>query len=352
LIDNDRAESKTLRRLVAVSVAVVLGAVALPAAGASRAPILSIPWVAPSPADGQSYSVAAGTPIAVTLSAGPTAGISVRSVPAGASLAPQAADPSASVFTWTPKAAQTGTWPIVFVAKDRTRPGKFSLPRTIFVEVLPASSSAPLLLTGSGNLSRWAYVYREAVVRKRPTVGSPMVTRLPTMTPEGTDNIVLALAQATDERGRKWVKIRLAILPNNSTGWIQRDVLGSYIAVRKHLVIDRATFSATLYGRGIPLFRTRVGVGKPYWPTPRGEYYVRVMLTGYADPFYGPVAFGTSARSAVLTDWPGGGYIGIHGTSLPWLLPGRVSHGCVRIKNAAILRLARLMGPGTPVSIR
>jgi lipoprotein-anchoring transpeptidase ErfK/SrfK len=64
------------------------------------------------------------------------------------------------------------------------------------------------------------------------------------------------------------------------------------------------------------------------------------------------VAFGTSARSAVLTDWPGGGYIGIHGTSLPWLLPGRVSHGCVRMKNNAIVRLANQMGIGTPVSIR
>jgi hypothetical protein len=26
-------------------------------------------------------------------------------------------------------------------------------------------------------------------------------------------------------------------------------------------------------------------------------------------------AFGTSARSVVLTDWPDGGFIGIHGTN-------------------------------------
>ena len=32
------------------------------------------------------------------------------------------------------------------------------------------------------------------------------------------------------------------------------------------------------------------------------------------DPLYGPWAFGTSAYS-VLSDWPGGGVVGIHGTN-------------------------------------
>ena len=67
---------------------------------------------------------------------------------------------------------------------------------------------------------------------------------------------------------------------------------------------------------------------------------------------YGPLAFGTSARSSVLTDWPAGGYIGIHGTDRPELLPGLVSHGCIRLRNAAILRLAELMPVGTPLTIQ
>jgi hypothetical protein len=348
-----RVEARTIWRLSAVFVVVAAALYVAPAApAASYRPTLSIPWVAPSPPDGQSYSVYAGTPIAVTLSAGPGTAISVRSMPAGASLAPQAADPSSYVFTWTPSPPQAGTWPVVFVARDLKRARTFSFPRTLFVEVVPASPLDPVLLSGTSNLARWAYVLRSAVVRARPTMASRMVTRLPTMTPEQSDNLVLALAQASDQNRRKWVRVRLAILPNNSTGWVLRDALGTFQTVRRHLVIDRATFVATLYNRGVPVLRTRVGVGKPYWPTPRGEFYVRVALTGYNDPFYGPVAFGTSARSAVLTDWPGGGYIGIHGTSLPWLLPGRVSHGCVRMKNNAIVRLANQMGIGTPVSIR
>jgi len=53
----------------------------------------------------------------------------------------------------------------------------------------------------------------------------------------------------------------------------------------------------------------------------------------------------------VLSEWPGGGVVGIHGTNQPGLLPGRVSHGCIRVPNDAIVRLARKLPIGTPVRI-
>jgi lipoprotein-anchoring transpeptidase ErfK/SrfK len=87
------------------------------------------------------------------------------------------------------------------------------------------------------------------------------------------------------------------------------------------------------------------------WPTPRGRFYVRDRLTRYRSPAYGPVAFGTSARSPAATGWPAGGYVGIHGTDRADLVPGRISHGCIRMRNADILRLARLMPVGTPIRI-
>ena len=62
------------------------------------------------------------------------------------------------------------------------------------------------------------------------------------------------------------------------------------------------------------------------------------------------VAFGTSAYSK-LSDWPGGGVVGIHGTNEPGLIPGRPSHGCIRVRNRDIVRLGRLMPIGTPVRI-
>lgn len=71
----------------------------------------------------------------------------------------------------------------------------------------------------------------------------------------------------------------------------------------------------------------------------------------YSSRFYGPLAFGTSARSPVLTDWPDGGFVGIHGTDRPGSLPGRVSHGCIRMRNPDIVRLGKLMPVGTPITV-
>ena len=94
-----------------------------------------------------------------------------------------------------------------------------------------------------------------------------------------------------------------------------------------------------------------MGVGKSCTPTPAGKFWIREKLKGFGT-VYGPLAFGTSAYSDELTDWPGGGVVGIHGTNQPNLIPGRPSHGCVRLKNAAILKLNRLMPLGTPVLIK
>jgi lipoprotein-anchoring transpeptidase ErfK/SrfK len=133
---------------------------------------------------------------------------------------------------------------------------------------------------------------------------------------------------------------------------VRRQVLGAYQTANTHFVVDRRGLRATLYRSGKAVFTAPVGVGAASWPTPAGEFLVRSELTRYASPFYGPVAFGTSARSAVLTDWPAGGFVGIHGTSEPQLLPGRVSHGCIRMRNPDIVRLAELMPVGTPLTIR
>jgi lipoprotein-anchoring transpeptidase ErfK/SrfK len=67
---------------------------------------------------------------------------------------------------------------------------------------------------------------------------------------------------------------------------------------------------------------------------------------------YGPLALGLSAFSRYRTDWLGGGQVAIHGTNEPGLIGRRVSNGCVRLRNADIRRLGRLVGVGTPVLVR
>ena len=122
--------------------------------------------------------------------------------------------------------------------------------------------------------------------------------------------------------------------------------------MRTHLRINRRTFTATLYERGRQKWQAHVGVGEARWPTPSGQFYLRNRLVPREkDGIYGVLAFGTSGYSKVLTDWPGGGVIGVHGTNQPELLPGRVSHGCVRVRNSQLKRLDRLMPLGTPVKI-
>lgn len=130
-----------------------------------------------------------------------------------------------------------------------------------------------------------------------------------------------------------------------------RSCLASF--VKTGAVIDRAALTFIPYRYRSILFHAPVGTGKTTTPTPAGRFYVRDRLTAYASPGYGPVTFGTGARSPYEIDWPAGGLIGIHDLDQPGLLiPGRISYGFVRLKNAAILALAKLMPVGTPVTIR
>ena len=209
----------------------------------------------------------------------------------------------------------------------------------------------PVPLGNGRNESRWSPVRRAVSARVRPAPGAAVVARLGTRTPERTTNIVAVLARATAADGSVWVKARLPVLPNGTTGWVPRSALGGYATVTTRLVVDRRRLNATLLRDGRRVLRVPIGIGMPATPTPAGEFYVRNRLTRFRSPFYGPVAFGTSARSPTVTDWPGGGFVGIHGTDRPDLLPGRVSHGCIRMRNTDVRRLARLMPIGTPVSI-
>jgi lipoprotein-anchoring transpeptidase ErfK/SrfK len=209
----------------------------------------------------------------------------------------------------------------------------------------------PVLLDRNESRGRFAPVLRSVEALARPRSDAAAVATVTTETPEGTTNIVLVLGEVS-RRGKTWVHVRLPVLPNDRTAWIPRSVLGGYKFVRTRLIVDRTRLTATLLRDGRRVFRTRVGIGLRKWPTPAGEFYIRDKVSGFNDPFYGPVAFGTSARSAVLTDWPGGGFVGIHGTNAPELIPGRISHGCIRMRNEDILRLARLMPVGTPLTIK
>jgi lipoprotein-anchoring transpeptidase ErfK/SrfK len=203
----------------------------------------------------------------------------------------------------------------------------------------------------SDGVSTWAPMQERVAARAAPSARARALVTIGTRTPEGTANI-LRVTGARAVGNRVWARVSLPVLPNGTEGWVPRSALGGYTVVDTRLVVSLHTLHATLYRAGRAVLSIPVGVGLPSSPTPRGTFYIRDKLTRVASPFYGPIAFGTSARSEVLTDWPAGGFIGIHGTDQPGLIPGRISHGCIRMKNADILRLSRRMPVGSVVVVR
>lgn len=206
-------------------------------------------------------------------------------------------------------------------------------------------------LSDERGLTRWANAVGRRTVHRRPAADSPRVGRLRLLTEDGYPEVYLALrSRATGNR--TWVQVRLPARPNGQMGWVQRSALGPLNSVTTALTIDKRRSQAILLRAGRRIWRSPIGHGAPGSPTPSGRFYIRERIRNVGgDPLYGPWAFGTSAYSA-LSDWPGGGVVGIHGTNQPWLIPGRPSHGCVRVPNPAIRRLAGLMPIGTPVRIR
>ena len=333
---------------VLLSTAAAVLVLAAPTGAAGTAPV----WIEPTPAEGASITATSGKRVIVAVAAtdedaGDEVRIEAAQLPKYATLTATPGNPATATLTIVPPAAAHGVVTVTLIARDT---GGNVTPRTFVFEIVP--DTAPFSLVGPGAVSRWAYILKATTVRAAPDSSARAVGRLGTATPLGRPNLVSALEGQRDLQGRLWVRVSLPALPNGSTGWIRKSALDDFRVVRTRLVVDRASLTATLLRDDRPVFSTRVGIGRPGSPTPAGEFYVREVIRGFGDPFYGPVAFGTNARSPFLTDWPGGGFIGIHGTNQPGLLPGLVSHGCIRMRNSAILRLAKLMPLGTPVTIR
>ena len=208
-------------------------------------------------------------------------------------------------------------------------------------------------LSNERTITRWAHTNLRGGIRAKPSWKSKAIGALRWNTEDGLPEVYLALASHVDRAGGQvWVKIRIPGRPNGRTGWVRQEQLSNLELVETRLTIDRRRMRATLRKRGKVIWRSPVGVGAPGTGTPGGKFWIRERLPNLGgSPIYGPWAFGTAAYSK-LSDWPGGGVIGIHGTNQPELIPGRPSHGCIRVPNPKISKLARIMPIGTPVRIK
>jgi hypothetical protein len=151
--------------------------------------------------------------------------------------------------------------------------------------------------------------------------------------------------------GQGWLQILLPIRPNGSSAWAHLDDV-RLIPRNEKIVVDLSARTLRDYVHGRLVNRFRVAVGSPTTPTGVGTFYVWQRVP-FANPYqpYGIFALGLSGFSPVLSDWPGGGRMAIHGTPHVSDRGQPVSHGCVRVYNDDMKHLlgVRL---GTPVIIR
>jgi len=225
---------------------------------------------------------------------------------------------------------------------------------SVAAAVPPAADEAVVTrLSDEAKLSRWAYPAREALVRTAPSDQARVIDRLRILTEDRLPETYLLLQRREASGAGDWVRLRVPGRPNGRTGWVPRDALGSFHRVTTAVTVDRRRLRVTLRRRGRVVFRAPIGIGKGSTPTPAGRFWIREKFrVAGGGGVYGPRALGTAAYAPGLTDWPSGGVIGFHGTNQPGLIPGRPSHGCIRLRNHDIWRFYRLVPVGTPVRIR
>jgi len=149
-----------------------------------------------------------------------------------------------------------------------------------------------------------------------------------------------------------WLHVALPGRPNGHTGWI-RQVATVARTTPWRLAVETSTRRVTVYrsGRAIRVFKAIVG--KPSTPTPHGVFFVEESIQLRPSDVGAPFALALSARSTVLQEFAGGpGQIGLHGLdNVGGVLGTAVSHGCVRLADAAMRWLVGRIGPGVPVTI-
>jgi lipoprotein-anchoring transpeptidase ErfK/SrfK len=230
---------------------------------------------------------------------------------------------------------------------------------------LPAAAAAPVVATSSPTPTATAPAVHEQEPKgtlaassiqqhldiwKRWAPEARPTWTFDTRNPVGEALAMLVTGERTDDVGIEWVRILLPIRPNEADGWVHASDV-ELKPVHDKIVIDLSQRSLQhFHGRKL-VDRFEVGIGQPQWPTTTGTFYIwaHVPQASPTGP-YGVFALGLSGFSDVLTDWPGGGRMAIHGTPYATNKGEMVSHGCIRVYNPDMRKLRRVP-LGTPVII-
>src|SRR5919108_5388327 len=126
--------------------------------------------------------------------------------------------------------------------------------------------------------------------------------------------VLYAVGSTTGVDGRTWFRISVPMRPNGTFGWVPAASV-ALTPVHTAIVIHRGSRRIDVFRYDKLVLNAKVAVGAPGRETPLGSFYVTARFVP-DDPFLGVFALETSAYSK-LTEWPGGGIVGIHGTDVP-----------------------------------
>jgi lipoprotein-anchoring transpeptidase ErfK/SrfK len=235
---------------------------------------------------------------------------------------------------------------------------------------LAVSQSPPKPVVGAGTIN-----VQTLLVRSAPSANARVIARLSEFRPQDyrpryvlavgakkgtpprpTAAVKKSAATKTAFAAKKaeaakitWYKISVPGRPNGRTGW----VAAKQVSIRPmpwQVVVYRESRMFQLWKGTQLLYSNKVAVGAPGMETPTGLYYVTVRFKPIKEPFLGAFAFETSAYSK-LSDWPGGGVVGLHGWNDPSVLGRAVSHGCIRVSNESAAFLRDRIPTGTPIRV-
>ncbi len=220
----------------------------------------------------------------------------------------------------------------------------------------PATRAAPV--ASSTSLPPGTSVIGEAVGKRVDIYSDPAATspslRLPNPWFVNNDPTkpVPQVFLTGRQRADGWTEVLLPVRPNGSRGWVRTDAL-RLLSDPFHIDVSLGAHSIEVWDGMALVYRGPVATGALPTPTPVGDYYLRVLLRSTVpQSVYGPFAYGLSAHSDALTSFDGSdAEVGIHGNNDASVLGQSVTHGCVRMDNSEITKLAALLPLGTPVHI-
>jgi lipoprotein-anchoring transpeptidase ErfK/SrfK len=192
------------------------------------------------------------------------------------------------------------------------------------------------------------------VARGAPRPSARPRTVLQPLAPLGNGPTTLLITRSAVVDGRRWAEVLLPIRPNGTRGWVPAAVLRIRPTTLR-IVIDVSERRLTVFRKNRPIIRAPVAVGKPGTETPRSDHFAIAELIRTRTPgaFLGPIVLPITGYSEKLNEFAGGnGRVAIHGTSLPELIGTAASNGCIRVRNRDVVRMSRVVRPGTPLKIR